>query len=92
MDTIYVYDWRLEAEEKLRERKGSGMTDEQVKIFVDGCESECCSSSLFTNTPDYPSYELYTDQLRQGTFPGQPGKQLRLVVSRDRKVQEVVRL
>ena len=36
-DTRWVYAWRLEAEVKLRKEKGSGMTDEQVKNFVDGC-------------------------------------------------------
>jgi D-glycerate 3-kinase len=41
-DTRWVYTWRLEAEVKLRREKGSGMTDEQVKRFVDGCEfAEC---------------------------------------------------
>jgi len=37
-DLKWVYIWRLEAEVKLRIEKGSGMTDEQVKKFVDGCE------------------------------------------------------
>lgn len=37
-DPKWVYDWRLEAEVKLRAAKGSGMTDEQVKRFVDGCK------------------------------------------------------
>ena len=42
-----------------------------------------------TSVPDYPAYELYTDVLRQGIFPEEKGKQLRLVVGKDRKVQEV---
>lgn len=37
-DTHYVYDWRLQQEAALRESKGSGMTPEQVKNFVNGCE------------------------------------------------------
>ena len=37
-DPKWVYTWRLEAEVKLRIEKGSGMTDEQVKRFVDGCK------------------------------------------------------
>ena len=37
-DTRWVYDWRLEAEVKLRAEKGSGMTDQQVKHFIDGCK------------------------------------------------------
>lgn len=42
--------------------------------------------------PDYPSYELYTDELRKGLFRDKGremrGKQLRLVVGKDRKVKE----
>lgn len=38
---------------------------------------------------DYPAYELYTDVLRKGIFSGEKGKQLRLVVGRDRRVKEV---
>ena len=37
---------------------------------------------------DYPAYELYTDVLRKGIFQ-QTGKQLRLVVNKQRKVEEV---
>lgn len=37
---------------------------------------------------DYPAYELYTDVLRKGIFH-QTGKQLRLVVNKQRKVEEV---
>lgn len=33
----WVYEWRLQAEHKLRDEKGSGMTDDQVKKFIDGC-------------------------------------------------------
>jgi len=36
---------------------------------------------------DYPAYELYTDVLRTGIFPGEKGKQLRLVVGRNRRVK-----
>lgn len=38
---------------------------------------------------DYPAYELYTDVLRRGIYRGEIGKQLRLIVGRDRKVKEV---
>ena len=37
-DTQFVYAWRLEQEAALREKRGSGMTDEEVRQFVDGCE------------------------------------------------------
>ncbi|OAP60031.1 hypothetical protein AYL99_05033 [Fonsecaea erecta] len=81
LDPQYVYKWRLEQEAGLRATRGSGMTDEQVRHFVDGY---------------YPAYELYTDTLRQGVFKGiksdWQGKQLRLVVGEDRKVREVVKI
>ncbi|KAK5118476.1 hypothetical protein LTR62_002991 [Meristemomyces frigidus] len=76
-DTQYVYTWRREQEAALRAEKGTGMSDEQVVIFVNGY---------------YPAYELYTDVLRKGIFGGETGKQLRLVVGRDRKVKEVLRI
>lgn len=37
-DTQYVYAWRLEQEAALRATKGTGMTDERVVKFVNGCE------------------------------------------------------
>lgn len=37
-DTLYVYDWRLEQESAMRKAKGTGMSDEQVVNFVNGCE------------------------------------------------------
>ena len=80
-DPQYVYKWRLEQEASLRASKGSGMTDHQVRHFVDGY---------------YPAYELYTETLRDGVFQGVKedwrGKQLRLVVGEDRKVREVVKI
>lgn len=36
-DPLYVYAWRLEQEANLRSAKGTGMTDEQVVEFVNGC-------------------------------------------------------
>lgn len=79
-DLTYVYEWRQQQEEHLRRDKGdasAGMTPEQVARFVDGY---------------FPAYELYTDRLRAGIFPGRPGSQLRLTVGKDRKVKEVVRI
>ncbi|KAL2385321.1 hypothetical protein RJZ90_001391 [Blastomyces dermatitidis] len=88
-DTHFVYDWRQEQERNLLSTKGAGMTVEQVNKFVDGY---------------YPSYELFTPTLRTGVFvpkhkPEQQrgsagddcswkGKQLRLTVNRQRKVEE----
>ncbi|ROT38723.1 D-glycerate 3-kinase [Sodiomyces alkalinus F11] len=72
-DARYVYDWRREQEAALRAERGAGMSDEQVVRFVDGY---------------YPAYELYADNLRKGVFPDRPGRQLRIVVGKDRKVRQ----
>jgi pantothenate kinase-related protein Tda10 len=36
-DPRFVYEWRQEQERTLRAAKGTGMTEEQVNHFVDGC-------------------------------------------------------
>jgi D-glycerate 3-kinase len=72
-DTEYVYEWRLEQERQLREERGVGMTDEQVGRFVDAY---------------YPAYELFSETVKRGIFPDRPGRQLRLVVGKDRGVKE----
>ena len=36
LEPQYVYNWRLEQEAGLRASRGSGMTDDQVRHFVDG--------------------------------------------------------
>jgi D-glycerate 3-kinase len=78
---LFVYDWRLEQEAGLRAAKGSGMSDEEVRHFVDGY---------------YPSYELYTETLREGVFRDMKAdwqaRQLRLVVGNNRKVKEVLKI
>ena len=76
-ETPFVYAWRLEQERHLWQTKGSGMTDSQVKAFVDGY---------------YPAYELYTDSLRAGAFPGCKDRQLRIVIGRQREVKAVIEL
>lgn len=73
----YVYKWRQEQEEALRREKGAGMTEYQVKDFVDGY---------------IPGYELYLDPLRKGFHVGKKGCHLRLVVGSDRKVIESKKL
>ena len=73
-DPRFVYRWREQQEIALRESKGAGMTVEQVQQFVDGY---------------YPAYELYVDGLRTGTLKGLKGRQLRLVIGEDRKVQKL---
>ncbi|KAL8707887.1 MAG: hypothetical protein Q9220_007171 [cf. Caloplaca sp. 1 TL-2023] len=76
-DLQFVYQWRLEQEAALRRGRGSGMTEEEVITFVDGY---------------YPSYELFTDQLRAGTFENRKGNQLHIVVAKDRSVVDVVQI
>ncbi|KAJ5942776.1 hypothetical protein N7516_002944 [Penicillium verrucosum] len=84
----FVYEWRQEQERTLRAAKGTGMTEEQVNHFVDGY---------------YPSYELFTETLRDGAFKPAShnlststsdwkGRQLCLVVDRNRRVQEVTKI
>jgi len=34
----YVYDWRIQQEHELIKLRGSGMTDEDVRAFINGCE------------------------------------------------------
>lgn len=86
-ETGYVYAWRQEQEAALLREKGSGMSEEEVTRFVDGY---------------YPAYELYTGSLREGVFKDRiqikdgweegKGRQLRLVVGRDRRVTKVVEI
>jgi D-glycerate 3-kinase len=57
---------------------------------------------LIVFVPDYPSYELFTETLRDGVFKPSAhhpstasdwqGRQLRLIVDRNRRVQEVVQI
>ncbi len=86
-----MYEWRLEPERAMRATKGRGMSDEQVIRFVDGCKYRCARMVMVepNSTPDYPAYELYTDVLRRGIFDGEKGKQLRLIVDKNRRVEEV---
>ncbi|KJZ79781.1 hypothetical protein HIM_00495 [Hirsutella minnesotensis 3608] len=79
-DVEYVYSWRLEQEDCLRaERRdlSAGMTPDQVVNFVDGY---------------FPGYELFTEGVRRGVLSNRPKCQLRIVVGRDRKVKQVLRI
>ncbi|KAF8463109.1 P-loop containing nucleoside triphosphate hydrolase protein [Kalaharituber pfeilii] len=78
----YVYDWRIEQEHSLIAQKGDGMTDDQVRAFVDSY---------------MPSYELYLDTLREGLFKNiskeaAEKKQLRIVIGKDWNEIEVTQL
>jgi len=35
---LYVYDWRQQQEAAMRAAKGTGMSEDQVNNFVNGCE------------------------------------------------------
>lgn len=76
LDLQFVYTWRLQQEAGLRATHGSGMTDEEVKHFVDGY---------------YPAYELYTTTLRKGVFQDIKedwrGNQVRFMVREDRQTE-----
>ncbi|KAF2650435.1 D-glycerate 3-kinase [Lophiostoma macrostomum CBS 122681] len=74
-DNEYVYEWRSQQEAMMRQEKGTGMTDSQVVDFVDAY---------------YPAYELFSDKLRRGLFADRIGRQLRLVVGKDRRVKQEI--
>jgi D-glycerate 3-kinase len=71
-----VYTWRLQQEHKMIEAKGSGMSDDQVRAFIDGY---------------MPSYEIYLDQLRAGLFD-QRGRQVRVELDLLRRINKVEEL
>lgn len=72
-DLHNVYTWRLQQEHKMIETKGSGMSDDQVRAFVDGY---------------MPSYEVYLDKLRQGFFE-EKGRMVRVVLDKERRVERL---
>ena len=45
-DTQYVYDWRMQQERALRADKGTGMPDDQVINFVNGCKCRATMSTM----------------------------------------------
>jgi pantothenate kinase-related protein Tda10 len=53
-NTKYVYHWRLQAEQKMRQERGKGMTDDQVVTFVNGCKYIFRPISL-KSQPDLPN-------------------------------------
>jgi D-glycerate 3-kinase len=72
-DISFVYAWRLQQEHAMKAALGRGMTDDQVKRFVDGY---------------MPAYEMYIDGLMKGElFSGKKGQQiLRIDYDQDRKI------
>ncbi|KAF2833589.1 P-loop containing nucleoside triphosphate hydrolase protein [Ophiobolus disseminans] len=75
-DLRNVYTWRLQQEHKMIEAKGSGMSDEQVRAFIDGY---------------MPSYEVYLGGLREGLFR-EGGRMVRVELDMLRCVEKVVEL
>ncbi|KAF8545029.1 P-loop containing nucleoside triphosphate hydrolase protein [Trichophaea hybrida] len=75
-DIGYVYEWRLQQEHAMIAAKGMGMSDAQVVEFVDGY---------------MPGYELYVENLRKGAFK-EKGRQLRVVIGRERETVKVEEL
>ncbi|KAJ9113759.1 hypothetical protein QFC20_001785 [Naganishia adeliensis] len=71
-----IYFWRLEQEHAMMAQNGGiGMTDEQVKVFVDRY---------------LPGYELWMDGIKTGTYAQQwKGRGLSLVYSAGREVLQV---
>lgn len=80
-DTRWVYDWREQQEGALRRERGVGMSVDEVKRFVDAY---------------YPAYELFVEGVRGGVLKGrgqdEKGRQLRLVVGKDRRVKQVIEI
>lgn len=68
--TDYVYDWRQEQEDDLIEKRGTGMSKEQVRAFVDRY---------------MPMYVLYYWRLCQGGTLSR-GRNFRVKIDKDRKV------
>ncbi|KAF1922015.1 P-loop containing nucleoside triphosphate hydrolase protein [Ampelomyces quisqualis] len=72
-DLRNVYTWRLQQEHKMIEAKGSGMSDEQVRAFIDGY---------------MPSYEVYLDKLREGLFQ-EKGRMVRVELNKSRNIERI---
>lgn len=72
LDINFTYKWRLQQEHALISKRGSGMTDEQVRKFIDGY---------------MPAYEMYIPGLREQTLLTRPNRQLRLVLDEERGVK-----
>jgi pantothenate kinase-related protein Tda10 len=58
VDTLFVYEWRLQQERALRKAKGTGMKDKQVVEFVNGCEYLGTNNHFETPITDMVFYRL----------------------------------
>lgn len=74
IDLRYVYVWRMEQEHKMIAEKGMGMKDEEVEAFIDGY---------------MPSYELYLDGLKEGTFFEDRGRLLSVQLNLQRGIERI---
>jgi D-glycerate 3-kinase len=75
-DLNNVYTWRLQQEHKLIEAKGSGMSDDQVRAFIDGY---------------MPNYEVYLEMLRKGLFD-EKGRHVRVELDKLRRIEKIEEL
>jgi D-glycerate 3-kinase len=80
-DINYVYQWRLEQEHNMKRQRKSGMSDEQVKDFIDRY---------------MPAYELYLERLGNENFFSKDTKEdeiyrrhLKLVINKEREIIKV---
>lgn len=77
----WIYDWRGEQEEKLRQKKGEdcAMSPQQVIDFVNNY---------------FPAYELYIDNLRKSFGSGSNTNQVKmltLIIGKNRQILKVLR-
>jgi D-glycerate 3-kinase len=75
-ELVNVYRWRINQEEVLRKNKGTGMTDEEVILFVKGY---------------MPAYELYLNHLTETYLFQAKGEKihLRIVLDSRRSVSQI---
>jgi D-glycerate 3-kinase len=75
-DIDFAYEWRIQQEHAMKAALGSGMSDDQVRTFVDGY---------------MPAYELYIDGLMRGDlFRGKTGcRILRIDYDRNRAIMAI---
>ena len=70
------------------------MTDEAVKSFIDGCKFIVLSYTS-SDHADFPSYELYTEELRHATWRGinrtdWHARHVRLCIDDDRQAMSCI--
>ena len=87
-EIAFVYGWRKQQERALVRARGQGMTDGQVERFVDACTCPPPAAAAVLTPTDMPAYHMYVPALRRGALRA-PGKQLRLVLDRERRLERM---